>query len=176
MSTFLLFISGLLLGIIAWQDFRDRAVSAWVLGLLTVTELLKGYVRSTTGYLLWQFIQNVTIIFSLLTIVWIYLIVKNRKWMNLFNKGFGSADLILLLILGINLSPTIFVVFMLTGFILALSITLVFQQFSTSCEQTIPLAGYLAVWAIFIMILSIAFPQYPPDDDGWLMLILNVIQ
>jgi hypothetical protein len=96
--------------------------------------------------------------------------------MNLFNKGFGSADLILLLTLGINLSPMIFVFFMLTGFILALSITLVFQQFSASCEPTIPLAGYLSVWAIFVMILAVVFPQYPPDDDGWLILVLNVLQ
>lgn len=166
-------ISGMLLGVIAWQDFRERAVSVWLLALLAMTELLLGYIRSDFESILWHTALNAFITFSLLAIVWIYAIVKNRKWMNLFKQGFGSADLLLLLILGTTFSPSIFVLFILAGFMLALISTLLVRYLSKSEEQTIPLASYLSGWAILVMILTVVFPQYPPDNDGWLMLILN---
>jgi hypothetical protein len=175
MSTALMLISGVLLGAIAWQDFHERVVSVWLLALLAMTELLLGCLRSGLESLLWQTAQNAVITFSLLIIVWIYVIVKNRKWMNLFKNGFGSADLILLLILGMFFSPFIFVLFMLTGFILTLVFSLFIRLANSSGEKTIPLAGYLAGWTILVMILIVIFPQYPPDNDGWLMLLLTTV-
>lgn len=169
MTVFHLVISGALLGIIAWQDFRDRSVSAWLLALLALSELVAGGFFSGTGTLLRQSAQNAFIIFSLLTFVWIYVIAKNRKWMNLFKDGFGSADLLLLLILGINFPPFIYVIFMLSGFILALLSTLLIRMFRRPLVNTVPLAGYLSLWAILVMTMNVAFPRYSLVDYSWWM-------
>ena len=176
MSTVPMVISGLLLGMIAWQDFHERAVSAWLLGLLAMAELMMGYLRTGIESSLRNFTQNSIITFSLIAVVWLYLIVKNRKWMNLFKECFGSADLILLLILGIVFSPFIFVLFMLAGFMLALSITLLIRQVVKIREQTIPLATYLSVLAILVLSFNVIFPQVRLDEDSWLILFINIYQ
>jgi|GEM_PF-918786 len=173
MSVALLILSVVILGFIAWQDFRERAVSVWALTLLTIAQLLSGFIRSGSETLLRQSAQNALITLSLLTMVWIYDMVKNRKLINLFKNGVGTADLLLLFILGTALPTFIFVFVILIGFILALICTLVVNQVRTPREQTIPLAGYLSVWAILLIILSMVFPQYPLHDDEWLIFILT---
>jgi len=175
MSTILLFCSGILLCLVAWQDFRERAISVWLLVLLTVSEFLYKYVQTGAENLLLQFAQNSLIIFSQLIIIWTYTIVKNRKWINLFRTGFGIADLILLLILGINFAPFIFVLFMLGGCVIAISSTLIVRLFFQITDQTVQLAGYLSIWTLLVMILTVMFPQHQPSDDQWLFYILNSI-
>lgn len=175
MNLFFLMVSGVLLGTITWQDFRDRAISAWLLAFLAVSEGLRGYLLWGTSTILRQSLQNSVIISSMLLVVWIYALARKRKWMNLFKEELGVADLILLLILGISFSPFIFIVFILIGFVFALTSTIIIRMVVTSTSHTVPLAGYLGIWAIVVFILLVIFPEFPGNNDSWLFYLLTGI-
>lgn len=168
MSLISLVVSGVLLGILAWQDFRNRTVSVWLLALLGLSEGLRGCLICEKFTALQHTLQNSFIIISMVVVVWIYTIIRKRRWMNLFREEFGLADFILLIIFGVTFSTLTYLIFILCGFLFALLFTLATRKFSSSPPYTVPLAGYLGIWAIIVFILIVIFPEYSVNDDKWL--------
>lgn len=149
MISFLLVIAGFLFGTTAYQDFRYRAVSVWVLLLLIGVGINYGI----CSFGLSEFIMALSInsLYSeiILLIVLIYNFIKLGKPISSLEDCFGGADFIILIIIGMFMPAQQYVFFVLIGCVFSLFSSLMLFTFSNNdLSQQVPLAGYLSILAI----------------------------
>ncbi|KIO75756.1 hypothetical protein TH53_18725 [Pedobacter lusitanus] len=152
----MLVLSGVILivlGIIAYQDFRYREVYWICFPLLAI--LFSIYKITTVGLsaLLTDIIFTGGFLLLQFLILWLYFCIKYRKTVNLTNGYLGWGDILFLLAICFYLSPVNYIVFYVVSLVVSIVYALFTRLLSEKEELTIPLAGIQAL--IFALILIV---------------------
>ena len=139
----------LVLGFIAWQDFKYRGIS-WYLFVIALI-LLMGQIFLSTGeifdyryFITGRLLNLFFIVFNVL-IVSLVLIPKNLSFKRLLNDYLGMGDILFFVFLALALPFPLFILFFLLSTLISL-----LMGISVFKRSTIPLAGLQALLLIII--------------------------
>ncbi len=143
-------------GLIAFQDFRERAVS-WVLFPLVGFLLGFLYLDSTSyeQYALFALV-NILLVSGMLLILYLY--TKHLAKMKFLNTSFGLGDLLFFYAFALGF-PTMTFIVLFSGSILFSLMVFLFSKTRTQME-TVPLAGLMGLFLMGVVLASF-FPQVP---------------
>jgi len=157
------------LGALAWQDFRSRMITAWLLPaagvFLSVAEIFHSDITRVG--------QNAGINLILLLLQFLALTLwisfRNRKWINIIDSHIGLGDILFLVCITPALSPFNFCVLLTAGTLLTLFIHTAVQLMKNGADPKIPLAGYLGSIILVFCLLNVSgiIPFHLSDND-WL--------
>lgn len=175
MSDFISIGSLLLLGVIAFQDFRDREISIWpLLGLfalfLTGSLYTKGF-----DFLRSSFLPNLLFLSIQYLGILTYFFIKNRARVKIIDTYFGLGDVFILLITAAAFSLFNYILFFYSVVLLSIITTMFMVLFKMKRSNESPFAGVLSL----VMGGTILY-HYPNaglkflDDSLSIELILNV--
>lgn len=140
---------------IAYQDFKERMVSTWLLGvygLICTSNVLVNRDASTL-------IENMISVFLYLLFMGgaltLYFFIKEKRFVNILKEQLGLADVLILLFVGMTFNIEGQILFFCSGFIIALLAYVLWIAISSQKKHhTIPLAGILVFYYLaFIMLL-----------------------
>lgn len=140
----------LLVGI-SYQDIRSRQIHIFLLSILLLITITLNYLTNGLSY-----IDTIKIIgFVLINIIglFVYYSVKSRRLINPIDKFLGFGDIIFLIAVSPLFTLNKFILFFVTGLLFSLFIHLIIKNFSEN--KTIPLAGYLSVYLLIFMGVTI---------------------
>ncbi|KQR70888.1 hypothetical protein [Pedobacter sp. Leaf176] len=157
----MLVIFGLMLvvlAIIAWEDYKFRAVHWWLFvllfsGLGLVTFLNFGFRISME-----RTMQNSVFVVLQVLSLSIYFSLKKGKRVNIFKGYFGLGDLCFLMAMSIYLPLLSYVLFYVGSLLLVILVTVFRNAFLKQNSLKIPLAGYQAICLLMLMILDYGHP------------------
>lgn len=154
----------LLLLVIAYQDFKYRAVWWFLFPALAVAFLFPG-LPAHFPLPIEEIAFNLGFIFSQLILLWFYVSIKQRSFVNIVNTHIGMGDILFLVAICFAFSIVNLLFFYITGLLLVLS-SVIMVKFITGKEvKHVPLAGGLAVvlagWLIAKNILFLDFFKDP---------------
>src|SRR5688500_17261824 len=112
-------ITLLALGIIAWEDLRERSIHWWWLPLLTLGLVSPAITKDPIDALLMPAGFNLAFLGFQFAAILLFLMVRNRRWVDPF-QFIGLGDLLFFAVLALALSPANFLVFYLSGLALCL--------------------------------------------------------
>jgi len=145
----IILLVGLIL--ITIQDFRYRAIH--ILVVLVVFATSMGVLWTQKGILInFKTIGYILVVFSLL---WLYLTIKNRSFINPFANYIGLGDFLFLIAISPLFSLFSFIVYFITGISIAAVLCIVLKKYIK--KNTIPLAGILAAYLLIITINNFFF-------------------
>lgn len=138
--------------VIAFQDFKTRLISVWLIIGFTVLNITYYLIHHSV----YQFIENV--IFCLCYFLFSYLILilvfylKTKRFEKLLDSKIGWGDVFIFIAIGCCIEPIYMIYFFTTCFIISLLAHLLFLQ----NKKNIPMAGFLVLF-YFIFRLILAF-------------------
>lgn len=124
---------------IAWQDFKDRLISVWLIVAFAVLSLVH-YLSSNNYY---QFFENGLFLILYLgfsyVVLTLYYFLKNKRIERIVDSKIGAGDILLMIVTGSCLEPNVVIVFFTTCFVLTLVYKWIFIK-----TKSLPLGGILA--------------------------------
>ncbi|MCX6180627.1 MAG: hypothetical protein NT150_01690 [Bacteroidetes bacterium] len=145
---------------IAYQDFKQRAISWYWPVLLLAVSVYSGWALFGN-----EMFKNIAFNLAFLLVVFgsvtVYFSLKLRKLTNVFDVYVGWGDVVFLLALVPFFHPLDFVLFYSFVAIFALLVGLIMRSFNA--EETIPFAGIIS--ALMIVLFAIGWTT----DTSWLM-------
>ncbi|MFC5048365.1 hypothetical protein ACFSTE_13510 [Aquimarina hainanensis] len=130
------------LGVIAYQDFKDRKVYGFVffvlIGLLGVLH----FQNVNHINFLYAVLINLGVLIVIIGTLYVYNLIRIQR--PFFEEVFGLGDLLFFLVLGVSF-PTITFIILLV-FSLLFSVVTWFVVKKRAKHNTIPLAGYMSVF------------------------------
>lgn len=153
---------------IIYEDFSYRAIHWFWLLLLTIIAL---WAFPWTSQHLW--INGLLVAFQMAALT-LYFSIKEGQFVQIINRYLGIGDLLFFIPLGILLSPGNFICFFILSLMLSLGGHLVSYSLNPHKTITIPLAGYMSLTLIAV-VLSSVFLDFNLQDDYWIKnLILRI--
>jgi hypothetical protein len=144
----------LLLGLTFFQDWKFRAVHWILFPLIALDACLIFFMQQgdwkVTGL-------NLTFVFIVISVLFIYVSVREQKWTNIFKAHFGIGDVLFLIAIIPLFGNTNYILFFISGMVI--SMLLHFGISLIKKSETIPLAGYLAVYLIGLKLISFLTDQ-----------------
>ena len=142
----ILFIS---FGLMVFQDIKYRHIH---IGLPILVFAASVYVyRNSIS--IWEVLNTAFFILINFVAITMYFSIKNSKFQNPFKRYIGIGDLLFLIAVIPLFSFRNYVLFFISGMIVSLLLYVVFQN--RSSQKTIPLAGYLSLYIILLMITNL---------------------
>lgn len=162
-----LIIFCILLAVVSYQDFKDRAID-WFLPIFLIGNALLLHFRLLSG-LQWTYILgNLTIICIQLFVLCIYFSIKSGNITNIVNRQLGLGDILFFLPITILFSPLHFIAFFVVSLIVTL-LSAVLLRFIKKIDNTsIPLAGAMSLVLIIWLICASVLDINLYDDYFWL--------
>ncbi len=156
----------IVLGFITYEDFKFRAVTWYLFPLLALIILIEDIVVYTTAMSLHVFVINFLFIIVQLIAVTLYLSIKNKKWVWIWEQYLGLGDILFLLVLCLFFSPVNLVVFYISSLLLTVIAVLLLRKIYPSFV-IIPLAGLQSgcLAALIIIDLLVSTMNYKVDPD-----------
>lgn len=139
----------IVLGILFYQDVKERKVSLGVLLLGLITGGMLNYLCQPTIVFLYNTMVNCIFIALVFGILWGYAKLKMKK--QIF-EVFGKGDLMFFVLLAVSLPILSFLMVFIFSIIFALVVFLIFKsQFK---EKTVPLAGLQSLFFILVLLVN----------------------
>lgn len=140
---------------IAYQDFKERLVSVWLLVLYGLVCLGSILVNRDIETLISNFLSVLLYLSFMGGILTLYFFIKEKRFVNILKEQLGLADVLILLFVGITFNIEGQILFFCSGFITALLVYVLWSAiFSQKKHHTIPLAGILVFYYLaFILLL-----------------------
>ncbi|MBL7932143.1 MAG: prepilin peptidase [Bacteroidia bacterium] len=139
MNIIFLILLGLCSVGIAYQDFKERMISLWLIVLFSLLSLLK-FLRD---YDLSSLYENTIflLLYMLLSfvILKLYYFLKEKRFTKILDEKIGAGDVLLISTIGLCLEPTIQIVFFTFSFL----VTLIIIPFLKT--KTAPLGAVLVI-------------------------------
>lgn len=164
----------LLMALVAMQDFKSRAISAY----LPIFVFISSFVYSCCWFDIQEVAISTIINFALLSFQFalLYLYVRIFKKANdLTDSYLGWGDILFLLALGPLFSPLNFVLFNLLCFISIALGYFTYTGLSPKADRHIPLAGLVAIITAFsVSFLNLTNLNNAMYDNYWLINTLSL--
>ena len=144
----------LFLALTFYQDWKYRAVHWFIFPILAVDALLIFFLREWDLQILGL---NLTFVITVVTLLFIYISVRERKWTNIFERHLGIGDVLFFLAVTPLFSSQNYILFFITGMMvsgLAHGILSLLKK-----RESIPLAGYLSVYVIALEAVRVIFDK-----------------
>jgi Type IV leader peptidase family. len=133
----------ILLALIVYQDFKSRSVHVVLfIGILVLLPLIT--FPGDINYWFFNSLVNMSVVLTQIIASFIFLSIKNRRYINIVNTALGSGDIVMLGIFSLNFSVPIFIIIILISLVVAL-IQYWVCSILQSEEKSIPLAGVMAL-------------------------------
>lgn len=140
----------ILLFLTAYQDFKYRAISVWILPILFIICLALSFSKYQFSYSIINSLINVLFFLCQLLVVTIYFSLKEKRVYNIINTQIGVGDIFFILALSITLPTIEFIIFLSLSYLIILIIYLIANKLKLIRDNHIPLAGGLSIsFAIF---------------------------
>lgn len=139
-----LLLFAILIGL-AVQDFKYRAVYAWLFLLLFVVLGCLKLLQGTWMAMFTDLAYNTAFLAAQILLLSVYFSIKYRKWTNIFKVHFGLGDLLFLFSIAVYFSFLNYVLFYLLSLTCCVLIGLLINVYVKSFKNSIPLAGMQAV-------------------------------
>jgi len=138
----------LLAGItIAYQDFKSRLISIWVL----IVFAFAGLATYIINYSSVQLIENAIFCAAYFLLLYLslvlYFFIKTKKLNSLLDTHIGKGDLIMFMAIGITLEPNTLIYFFTATFIISILTWIPFRKRNTA----VPLAGITVLCYLFFL-------------------------
>lgn len=160
----------LILIIIAFQDFKERKITAILLPIILILSIIYQVKKYSIAQVIENSVVNLFVIVVQLLILTIVFSIKQKKIVYLYEEMLGWGDILFLPIICIFFAP-ITMLFFYTACLLI--ITIVYYFSNKSSNKTIPLAGGLSILlAIYLFINEMWMPIHHYSDQNMLKLIL----
>jgi hypothetical protein len=155
----ILITSIILLGYLAFQDFKERAISWWLIPVLFVLLSVVGLLQNDWQTFITGVVINLGIIAVQLGVVTLYFSIKHKRFVNIIDTMLGWGDILFFVVLAATLSPINFVLGYTICLLVVLFGWLLYKSIVKPLQATIPLAGGMAIVLSFVLVLSMAYPQ-----------------
>lgn len=147
------------LGSIVYQDFKNRSVDIFSLGLFILLSLAFSIIQNTfVGTLKMASLPLIFIGFQIL-ILTLFFSIKEKKIVSIIDTKLGLGDIVFWLGLAFHFSLIHFIVF----FVFSLTFTLIISV--AKKLETIPLAGGQGIFLILFLISNTFFLKINTFDD-----------
>lgn len=137
---------------ICFQDFTSRLIHLYWLAALGISTIVYNIVQEKNFF--YFFIVNCFFLAATFLILWLYVIIKERRKTKLIDRYIGLGDIIVLALLATSYNLHNLIILILTGSIGGL----LFYAFSYRKRKTvirIPLAGILAILHSILLFYSL---------------------
>jgi uncharacterized paraquat-inducible protein A len=167
-------ISLILLGILTYQDFKNREVSVILMLMLFVLFCIGAFkagdsLRSITV----PFFVNATFIAVQLLGVATYFSIKHKKIMPLFDTYIGLGDVVFFCVCCMAFSTANFILFYLASLLIALASTLIYKKLKQIETIDIPLVGYMSIALLCCIVYKMINRSFGFYDDSFFLNMLN---
>lgn len=152
--------------LIAFQDFKQRAISWFLIPILFVGFVFIAIQNSAWEFYLNELLFNLCFILIQLLLLTVYMSVKNKKFVNIVNSFLGIGDILFFVVLSAAFSPVNFIVFYLASTILTLIGYVIYKSWAKTNAE-IPLAGAMASMMLVLMILNFCIPSMNFHNDNF---------
>jgi len=169
MNSALLAILILLLAVVVAQDFKDRAISWFLIPLLFIGFIANGLLQIHPLELLTYFGINFMLVAVNLLCVTLFISMKEKRITNILKNYLGLGDVLFFLVLTVVFSPFNFIFFYLGSIFLTTLVYGVLQLISKEKQRLIPLAGVMSL----LLLVTIVAEQLIPSFQFYQDLILN---
>lgn len=152
---------------IAWQDFKFRAVYAWLFAVLLALFATSKSLLISPMLMLSDFAFNLAFLGIQLLLLSLYFSFKAKKWTNIFKERFGLGDLFFLICIATYLSPFNYVAYYILSLLAVLIFSLCWNKFSKTKNVQIPLAGEQAIVMIVCLLISYSNEAFTLTSNHW---------
>lgn len=165
-----------LLGILAFQDFRYRAISWFLLPLLLLTFFYSGLQAIDLSQFGKYFSFNFSFILLQMVVLTVYVSLKNKKFTNIVNEFIGVGDILFFVVICAAFSPSNFILFYVFSLLFSLLVVAGHRIFARGGNKEVPLAGLFSVVLLICIFIS-GFESQPGfyREDYALLLIEKLI-
>jgi len=136
------------LSAIVFQDFKFREIHAGLLGVVFSSGILLLFLKN---FSFTTMLTTFIFLFLVLTLLWAYLSVKQKKVINPLQRHIGLGDVLFFFAITPFFSLHSYMIFFISGMIVTIVYALVFIR---KHERFIPLAGILSCYLIGLKVLS----------------------
>lgn len=147
----------LLIGLLfcLYQDLKDRTIHLALFGVILVSTLALNYIIGNN----WMNALYSSLFLGVnLLCLFIYVSIKQKKLVNIFNAHLGLGDVLFFLAIIPLFSLRNFILFFISGMLLSMLFHLILNKYQK--HATIPLAGYLSLFLISIVLFSVLSSNY----------------
>lgn len=140
-------------GIICYQDFKERAVFWFLFPLLAISLCTLQIMHISTPFFYVSIVTNIALITLILVLLYLYarFILKE----DFIDHSLGLGDVLFFYALGIGFPPISFSLLFASSILFSLLVYLVLKKKLN--VKTVPLAGFMALYLIFVIVYSIFF-------------------
>jgi len=149
------FILLMLLGaFIAYQDFKTRLISLWLIIAFGIVNIGQYLVTHSGFQLLENSIFCLCYFLFSYGVILLFYYVKNKKFEKIIDVKIGWGDLLIFLLIGFCIEPIHLIYFFTAGFIFSALFYILFLR----KKQNVPLAGLLVIfYLVYIVYTNINF-------------------
>jgi len=146
----------LVLGMIVWEDLRERSIHWWWLPLLAIGLALPRWNGLPNEDHVWQVTFNLIFLALQVGGTFLFLLLRNRAWINPVDRFIGLGDLLFFAVLALGFSSAHFMLFLLSGLALCIPAYLLLVRLWPSTARTVPTAGFLAAYLFLWKAMDLA--------------------
>jgi hypothetical protein len=165
----------LFLVLIGIQDFKQRAISWFLIPLAFMALYFNASYSVSTNDLMKNFLVNITFVMLQLILLTGYFSLKNKHLINVLKEYIGLGDLLFFVVLCVAFSPVNFIVFFIMSLIGTLLGSVIYASFISKKVLTeIPLAGAMASILLIVIFLNKMTMHLDFYDDSHLLGLMNL--
>lgn len=138
-----------------YQDLKFRAIT-WVLFPLYISSSgYLHYIYSIADYFILNCLINITLFILVIGITYLYTLFKLKK--DFLKDAFGMGDILFFLGLAVGFPTVTFIIFFCATCLFSLSLHVILNFFreNSKKDETVPLAGYSAIFLSLIYIINL---------------------
>jgi len=147
----------LILGLLAYQDFRFRQISVAGIVALSCFVIFRRLSAIPLKELEHQFLLNTLFVVVQLSLLALYYLIRNKNLKGLYTGGIGLGDILFFVILCIAFPSSRFVLYFLIGLVLSLISYGSYMLVRKNANKHTPLAGLLAFFWIVQIVYTYVF-------------------
>jgi hypothetical protein len=165
-------ITILILGLIVYQDIKDREIYWILLLLLFISLVIYGMLNVSLMIFLKICVSNLLFLIVQISLLAGFYLLKGVSYKSVFTNYLGSGDLILFTSITFAFSKLNFIVFYLTGLVFSLLLWLFIRKISVQIKDQVPLAGLMSLYLILIILIGLLFKQPERFNDNFLFQLI----
>ncbi|MEM7161720.1 MAG: prepilin peptidase [Bacteroidota bacterium] len=149
----------LLNGLIGFQDFKERSISAWIVPALLVSFAFMQYHYQGLLHFSEFLPLNLLYLGIILGSILVYAFLKFKKWTNPFDRLVGWGDVWIMLAFAFILETQTYIFFLTLSSCVSLLIALIMKMRKPNEQVQFPLAGMMSVIYLVLCVAGFIIGQ-----------------